>query len=411
MLLKTVQVTNFKSFKKLDVNLEKFNVLIGANASGKSNFLQIFRFLKNIAEDGLDNAISMQGGVDYLRNMGMESSNIMTIKVTLDPNRGFFVDKTLGFSGDHLVYEFALRFKNKGVVVVKEELLLRGEFQRIKVKNGTIKKTKELGVGRLSFLRDKDNLSVKLSKPKGVTVKKEDFFSRSLLMENMEAKTLLLERHFVFVPFLTSFVREIGIYDFDPKLPKTAVPITGKIEMEENGINLALVLRHIISNNEQKRKFSNLIKGILPFIDDVDIEKFADKSLLFNMKEKYFRGQSLPASLISDGTVNLTAMIMALYFQDTTSIFLEEPERNIHPHLISKVVEMMKDAAKNRQIIATTHNTEMVKHAGLDNILLVSRDKNGFSTITRPKDKKETMIFLKNDLGIEELFVQDLLGV
>jgi predicted ATPase len=409
MLLKTVQVTNFKSFKKLDVNLEKFNVLIGANASGKSNFLQIFRFLKDIAESGLDNAISLQGGIEYLRNMGMKTSNTMTIKIISETNHTLLVGKSLSFKGEHCEYEFTLRFRGKEAVVIHDRLMVDGNF--LEFKNKTAKKTKELGAGKLTFSKNKNNYSMNLSSPKGVIVNKGDFYPNSLLTENMGPKTLLLDRQLFFVPFLMGFDREIEIYNFDPKMPKKAVPITGKIEMKEDGSNLALVLKHIISNKEKKRKFSNLIKGILPFIDDIDIERFADKSLLFNIKEKYFKGQSLPASLISDGTVNLTAMILALYFQEATSIFIEEPERNIHPHLISKVVEMMKDASKNRQIIATTHNSEMVKHAGLDNILLVSRDKNGFSTIYKPADKKAVKTFLENELGIEELFVQDLLGV
>ena len=44
MTIKTIHVKNFKSFKELHVDLGKFNVLIGANASGKSNFIRVFEF-------------------------------------------------------------------------------------------------------------------------------------------------------------------------------------------------------------------------------------------------------------------------------------------------------------------------------------------------------------------------------
>ena len=63
------------------------------------------------------------------------------------------------------------------------------------------------------------------------------------------------------------------------------------------------------------------------------------------------------------------------------------------------------------QIIVTTHNPEVVKYAGVDNLLLVSRGRDGFSRIYRPLEKDEIKIFLENDLGIEELFVQNLLEV
>ncbi|MHC3130004.1 MAG: AAA family ATPase [Candidatus Bathyarchaeota archaeon] len=51
-MLHNIRIDNFKSFKKLDVTLNQFNVLIGANASGKSNFVSIFSFLKDIVSNG-----------------------------------------------------------------------------------------------------------------------------------------------------------------------------------------------------------------------------------------------------------------------------------------------------------------------------------------------------------------------
>ena len=69
----------------------------------------------------------------------------------------------------------------------------------------------------------------------------------------------------------------------------------------------------------------------------------------------------------------------------------------------------MKDASQKKQIIATTHNPEIVKHAGLDNILLVSRDEEGFSRVSRPAGTEEVKTFLENEIGIEELYVQNLL--
>ncbi|MBU4305038.1 MAG: AAA family ATPase, partial [Candidatus Omnitrophica bacterium] len=74
MSIKRIRVTNFKSFEKLEVDFGKFNVLIGANASGKTNFVQIFEFLRDIANSGLNNAVSMQGGVEYLRNINIGAS-------------------------------------------------------------------------------------------------------------------------------------------------------------------------------------------------------------------------------------------------------------------------------------------------------------------------------------------------
>ncbi|MFZ8801560.1 MAG: AAA family ATPase [Candidatus Calescibacterium sp.] len=228
----------------------------------------------------------------------------------------------------------------------------------------------------------------------------------------MGPKTLLIEFPPILIinpPISDLFNRGIAIYDFDPKLPKKATPITGKTELEEDGSNLAIVLKNILGDKEKKRELSNLVKDLLPFVDNLSVEKFADKSLLFKLKESYNKKQYLPASLISDGTINITALIIALFFEKKPLTIIEDPERNIHPYLISKVVEMMKDASNNIQILVSTHNPEIVKLADLENLLLISRDKEGFSIISRPSGKENVKTFLKNEIGIEELYVQNLL--
>ncbi|HII98688.1 MAG TPA: ATPase, partial [Methanoregula sp.] len=68
-------------------------------------------------------------------------------------------------------------------------------------------------------------------------------------------------------------------------------------------------------------------------------------------------------------------------------------------------------AAEKKQVMVTTHSTEVVKYATLDDILLISRDSEGYSVISRPGDKDEVKAFLENEIGIEELYVQNLLGL
>jgi predicted ATPase len=71
----------------------------------------------------------------------------------------------------------------------------------------------------------------------------------------------------------------------------------------------------------------------------------------------------------------------------------------------------MKESSERRQLMITTHSTEVVKHVSLEDILLITRDREGFSVISRPADKEEVRTFLENEIGIEELFVQNLLGL
>ncbi len=430
--IKRIKIANFKSFKDLDIELGKFNVIIGPNASGKSNFVCILEFFRDIINFGLDNAISLQGGVEYLRNINIGGSEQLCTQIVTNQGIGFgrqIKDGLIGVKPHKTIFEFALKFNQRGsgFKVVEDKFVQEYIFVELQKKEKKVEEKKILGKGELIVFYSNGKEDTKYKIPPEVPLNKEDasrfffpFFSifspfilkktgdtfklSSLFPQKNIRKYVYLERLHYIVPSL----KNISIYNFDPKSSKKGTPITGKAELEENGSNLALVLKNILKNKEKRKKFLNLIQDCLPFIKNVDVEKFADKSLLFKLQEKYYK-QYLPASLISDGTINIAALIIALYFEKKHIVVFEEPERYIHPYLISKIVDMMKVASQNKQIIVTTHNPEIVRHAGLENILLIYRDKDGFSKISRPIDKEEIKIFLKNNIGIEELYIQNLL--
>jgi predicted ATP-dependent endonuclease of OLD family len=78
--------------------------------------------------------------------------------------------------------------------------------------------------------------------------------------------------------------------------------------------------------------------------------------------------------------------------------------------LLQKVVEMAKDVSNSRQIIFTTHNPEIIKNVSLESIILIKRDNTGSSVAIRPSNSEAVKCFLENELGLEELFLQNLLG-
>ena len=426
MQIKNIKVSNFKSFEEVNVDLGRFNVLIGANASGKSNFINILQFLKDIAENGLDNAISMQG-MDYIQNINIGASKNLSVELHIESKDepvkfGTEKDKRIiGTEAYEFMYKFSIEFykrKSGYKRIAEESLEANCNFVELEKKNGKIKEKEKIGEGKIILINDEGRVKCELE-PKDIPIRMEDivppFFSKKeFLEEKLSPKELFIETPIFLPPIsfkINGFFRNMSIYDFDPKLSKHATLITGKTELEPNGSNLAIVLKNILDDRKKAERISNLIKDFLPFIDDITVEKLPDKSLLAGLKEIYYGNTFLPAFLISDGTINITALIIALYFEKTPLTVIEEPERNIHPYLISKVVEMMNDVSERlkKQIIVTTHNPEVVRHGDIENILLVHRDDKGFSQISRPAEKEEVKIFLENKMGIEELYVQNLL--
>ena len=157
--------------------------------------------------------------------------------------------------------------------------------------------------------------------------------------------------------------------------------------------------------------FLNILLRIKKNLGYFQIEKSYDKSLMFKIKENYNTDTFIPSSLLSDGTISLTALITALYFENNLFAIFEEPEQGIHPALISKLMELFYNASKNKQIFITTHNPEIVRHCKLENLLLLNRDENGFSTINKPYKNEMVKSFLQNELEINDLFIQNLLDL
>jgi hypothetical protein len=345
--------------------------------------------------------------------MRSQSDIAMQVEIQPDKYQRIVYPKGRDILGEHnTTYFFSIGFNDKKVKIKKDKITQEVEIHRLKKgERWPFKEGKVCGNitvarvnGKPKFTIDPPSLWRRIrGEPK--------FYVLGIPYEKIPPRTLLIKLLYSTLrPWGEKPFGDIAIYDIDPHVAKNPVQIMGKAELQENGDNLAMVLNKLISDREKKRKFCNLMKDLLPFFKDIDTEKFAEKSVMIRLRENYYKDDYLRAYLLSDGTINITALIVAVCFEDKDVVIVEEPERNIHPYLASRVVDMMKDASKNRQIIVTTHSPEVVKHAGIENLLLVSRDKNGFSTISRPSESKEVKTFLKNELELDELYVQNLLG-
>lgn len=411
MGFKKIHVENYKCFGEIDVSLNNFNLIIGQNASGKSSFIQIFKFLKDLGEYGLDNAIALQGGVEYFRNLNIGSNKNFNLEVVFETKKNFrgAFDNDFYFSRGEVKYNLQIYFprNSKKYKVISEEVSQEIIFEKKIKKDG---KKNEKHRGSISVTRTEDKINYQNNFPQEIKQFKKDFnfpFIGNLKFSNTES---ILLSPFTLLPFPSDIFDYINIYDFDPRLSKKAIPFTGQNALLEDGGNIAIILNKLFKNKTNKKKFVLLLNDILPFFNDTKTEKLTDKSYIFSMKEKYLQKKYLPSSFLSDGTINIISLILALFFQSDSNISIfEEPERNLHPSLISKLISQMKDASSNKQIILTTHNPEILRHCKVDDMLFVKRDDKGFSKIESPNDMNIVKQFLENEIGIDELFIQNMI--
>lgn len=410
MKIKRIKAENFKSYKKVDIELNNLNFIIGGNASGKSNYVNILKFFNDIIYYGLDDAILLQGGIKYLFNSNSRknSSILLYLELNLEKEEN---DMLRVLHSENQLYlpntlKYTLKIKpnekGEGYKINNEKIEINFELLEKNKEDYILKDSYNLIVNKDNNGKIADNFNSK-------NHNNDEFMTLNFIKHFIKRGDVLLTSFFSAFGIFYKYDSKIKIYNFDVNLLKSPSSIVGRSELEENGSNLVNIIQQLLKNKTKKEKLNKLIKVILPFIDDIKVENNVNKSVFFKVKESYNK-KEFPSYMLSDGTVNILAIIIALYFQDNNDIIvMEEPERNIHPKLLSILVSILSDVSEKKQIFITTHNPFIVKEANLEDIFLVSRDSGGISEISKPINDKRIKTFLEHDLGIEDLFVDGIL--
>lgn len=414
-MIRNIKLTNFKSFRKLDLTLGNFNVFVGANAAGKSNILQALKFISDTAKHGLENAVAIQGGFKFLRNVTCEPSDVVKIELILESKEHFFLPLQPG--GRNKSYEFtpcratemlhSLTLEAQGSTFAIKEDIFTCKFvtqeKRFGNVHGAIKATHSGSNVKLETSLDSKKFSIDpnlLNFVRSVKLPGK----ASLAFSSEPIGLMSIPRHSA-----GSSDLEIAYYDFDPRLSKQAVRISGSSDLDESADNLAVVIQKILSEPEQKERLIERIRDLLPYVKSVDLEHFSDSSLLMNLRERYVKDFEFPASLISNGTVSVIATLVAVLFQNSSVVIMEEPERNIHPYLIERLLNTIKEASVGKQILISTHSPTVLDKCSLEDLFLVRRDAEGVSQVSQPKDSMLVQSFLETDFGMGRLYETKLL--
>ncbi len=422
-----ISVRNFKSFRDVNVTMTPFTVIVGANASGKSNLIQILKFMRDAVWDGLDNAISMQGGCEYLRNfkiahdeptiiefhVGGPMNWPIPIAVKKSPKRSRLLNPRISDA----TYRLTMHYKKKGMGLrsCNDSLEMTVDVCDVKGAHPMPKPTDEvLAVGKIKISSDRRRVrpEIGVECPGLPSIRDTELFPREIKkwLEMRRGEGDLPSARYLDFLGLNRILGGTALFDFDPKHAKKGTPISGTTRLDEDASNLALVLRRIKADKQKSSKFIALMKDLAPFIEDIGADESRDKSVMFKIRERYFGHRDLYAPFVSDGTVNMAALIVALYFDGRSPVVIEEPERNVHPYIIDRMVEMMADASSEKQVITTTHNPVLVSSVDPKSVLLVRRDSEGYSEIEKPVDKAEVQELLRSEIGLGRLLEQNQLG-
>jgi len=204
----------------------------------------------------------------------------------------------------------------------------------------------------------------------------------------------------------------INTYAFNIEKIRTDSQKESIKELSRNGTNLGKNLFEIKNSYPDTFELiSNSMIGVVNEIDGIDVqETFGSYLIGFNEPSK-----QIGIDMVSDGTINLLATITALNQNEDESLLLafDEPERYLHLKAINYLLENFR--ASENQILITTHSTEILKYANLDQIIFIYRNEDGDTQSIRAIDipdleGKMKRLGYERPLTLDELIATNIIG-
>jgi len=354
MLVTRLRLKNWRNFRDVDVALGPRGYLIGANASGKSNLLDVFRFMRTIAQSeggGLQKALKDRGGLTKLRSLHARKDPEVRIEVELSDSAGV----------RQPTWRYALAFKSEGKgqqrVLITEEAVFRNGKQIIRRPNPE-----------------------DISDPARLT-------QTHLEQINNNADFRDLGEFFANTTYL----------HLVPQLLKHSDEISGRIiESDPFGQGLLQRIAKTQPRTRQARldRIQKALEIAVPQFSELEFEKdpiTGSPHLKANFKHWRVHGSWQREDQFSDGTLRLLGLLWALQEGDGL-LLLEEPELSLNdaitehiPLIIDRVLRKRKSS---RQVLISTHSDNLIAAVGdPQSILVLEPSANG--SVVRPPSEDE----------------------
>lgn len=351
---------NWRNFTKVEVDLERRVFLVGPNASGKSNLLDIFRFLHDIAAvgGGFQHAVQQdRGGVSRLRCLAARRYSDIAVRVHI------------GREGQESEWEYELRFN-------------QDNLQRPILKSESVRH------------RGKDVLKRPLSDDEADPVRLTQTY-----LEQVNANKDFRD--------VVDFLATIRYLHVVPQLVREPERSVGKRNDPFGGDFLEQIGRTPEkTQNARLRRIAEALRFAVPQLKELALHKDPRGVPHLRGKYEHWRPAGAWQSEVefSDGTLRLMGLLWSL-LDGSGPLLLEEPELSLHQEIIRFIPQLFArvQSRTGRQVIVSTHSSELLKDEGIgmDEVLLLTPTNEG--TSVKPVSKfKDVETLLNSGLSLPE---------
>ena len=357
-----ITIEGFKSISSVEVELRPINVLIGANGSGKSNFIGAFDFLRAIRAGHLQNYVARSGGAERLLHFGARVTDRLRIHV-------YFQD---GINQ----YRIVLSPTDSDQLYPITENVFFWDRNR--------------------YPQPFDVPLIRLGGEAGISGSGGHIRTIETSVRN--------------------HLDHWRIYHFHDTSSNSAIKKTGDVHdnrfLRPDGSNLASFLYFLRERHSTEYDLiRRTIQLAAPFFDDFQLEPLALNQDKIRLEWRHKGSDSyFDASSFSDGTLRFIALA-TLFLQPEhlrpSVILLDEPELGLHPYAVTLLESLVGSASVDTQVILATQSPTLLDHFSPEDVLVADR-VDGATQFTH-LDPEQLKVWLKS-YSLGELWEKNELG-
>lgn len=366
--LSRIRISGYKSIKECSIELGRFNILIGSNGAGKSNFLSAITFVDRLLKKTLQITAGIIGHSSLFYN-GRKQTDEISFEV-------FFDSDSYGF-------DLTTTDSNK--------LIFKREFFSSYPNNLRI-----LSEGHRESVWDMGEILGTNTADKNILAKEDDGSAGSM---NFLGSLNWQNYHFHDTSASAKIRQECSLANDHMLLC--------------DGRNLAAYLYRIKhAYPESYRDIVSTVQIVAPYFDDFFLEpqELNPEQIILKWKQKGLDDVFF-ASQFSDGTIRficLAVLLLQPACLQPQTIIIDEPELGLHPFAITILAETIRQLPEDKQIIISTQSAEFLNEFDPKDIIVVDRGESG--SIFKRLDPDDLSLWLENDYALGELWKKNIFG-